>query len=66
MSQRAIEKAKLSRNPVAIEPGRYTVILEPQAVGDLVSIMGGSLGARQADEGRSAFTTPCNAHLGEK
>ena len=33
VSDRAIEKARLSRNPIAIEPGRYTVILEPQAVG---------------------------------
>lgn len=39
-SARAIEKARLSRNPVAIEPGRYTVILEPQAVGDLVQLIG--------------------------
>ena len=52
----AIEKARLSQNPVAIEPGRYTVILEPQAVGDLVQLLGGALGARGADEGRSAFT----------
>ncbi|MEO8577346.1 MAG: TldD/PmbA family protein [Gemmatimonadales bacterium] len=67
MAQRAIDKAKLSRNPVAIEPGKYTVILEPQAVGDLVSIMGGSLGARQADEGRSAFTKQGGGNkIGEK
>jgi predicted Zn-dependent protease len=32
----AIEKAKRSVNPVAIEPGRYTVILEPTAVGNLL------------------------------
>ncbi len=56
ISRRALEKARLSRNPVAIEPGRYTVILEPQAVGDLVQLVGGSLAARSADEGRSAFT----------
>jgi predicted Zn-dependent protease len=56
VSNTAIEKARLSRNPVAIEPGRYTVILEPQAVGDLVQLMGFSLQARTADEGRSAFT----------
>ena len=36
---RAVEKAELSKNPVAIEPGNYTVILEPNAVGDLVSFM---------------------------
>ncbi|MEO8580759.1 MAG: TldD/PmbA family protein [Gemmatimonadales bacterium] len=55
VSARAIEKARLSRNPVAIEPGRYTVILEPQAVGDLVQLMAFALAARSADEGRSAF-----------
>ncbi|MFN2564141.1 MAG: TldD/PmbA family protein [Gemmatimonadaceae bacterium] len=52
----AIRKARLSRNPQAIEPGRYTVILEPQAVGDLVQRMGQALNARTADEGRSAFS----------
>ncbi|HEX5830770.1 MAG TPA: DNA gyrase modulator, partial [Gemmatimonadaceae bacterium] len=51
VSRRAIEKARLSRNPVALEPGRYTVILEPQAVGDLVSLLGSTLQARLADEG---------------
>ncbi len=56
ISNTAIDKARRSRNPVAIEPGRYTVILEPQAVGDLVQLMGFSLQARTADEGRSAFT----------
>jgi predicted Zn-dependent protease len=56
VAARAIEKARLSRNPVAIEPGRYTVILEPQAVGDLVQLVGNALAARSADEGRSAFT----------
>jgi predicted Zn-dependent protease len=53
VSARAIEKAELSRNPVQIEPGNYTVILEPNAVGDLVTFMLGFFGARQADEGRS-------------
>jgi len=55
---RAIEKARASRNPVAIEPGRYTVIMEPQAVGDLVQLMLFYLDARQADEGRSPFVKP--------
>jgi len=52
---RAIEKARLSRSPVAIEPGRYTVILEPTAVGNLVQLIAGALSARAADEGRSFF-----------
>jgi len=56
VAQQAIEKARMSKNPVAIEPGRYTVILEPQAVGDLVQLLAFALGARAADEGRSAFS----------
>jgi predicted Zn-dependent protease len=35
----ALDKCLQSRNPVAIEPGRYTTILEPQAVGDLVGCL---------------------------
>jgi len=67
ISARAIEKARLSRNPVAIEPGRYTVILEPQAVGDLVQLMAFSLNARSADEGRSAFAKQGGGNkIGEK
>jgi predicted Zn-dependent protease len=54
--QHAVDKARLSRNPVAVEPGRYTVILEPQAVGDLVQLLAFALDARSADEGRSAFS----------
>ena len=38
----ALDKCLKSRNPVAVEPGRYTTILEPQAVCDFV---GGLLGA---------------------
>jgi predicted Zn-dependent protease len=36
LARRARDKCLASRNPVALEPGRYTVILEPQAVHDLV------------------------------
>ena len=66
VSRAAIEKARLSRNPVALDPGRYTVILEPQAVGDLVSLLGGALQARLADEGRSAFAKPGGNRIGER
>jgi predicted Zn-dependent protease len=56
VARRAIEKARLSRNPVAVEPGRYTVILEPQAVADLVQLIAFYADARSADEGRSPFS----------
>jgi hypothetical protein len=37
LSAIALEKCNSSRNPVAIEPGRYTLIMEPQAVHDFGS-----------------------------
>ena len=64
---RATEKALASRNPQAVEPGRYTVILEPQAAGDLVQLLAGSLDARSAAEGRSAWSKQGGGtKLGEK
>lgn len=66
-SQRATEKARASRNPIPIEPGRYTVILEPQAVGDLVSLVRFGFDARAAEEGRSPFSKRGGGtRLGEK
>ncbi|MGV3710606.1 MAG: TldD/PmbA family protein [Gemmatimonas sp.] len=58
LGARAVQKAKASMNPVAVEPGRYTVILEPTAVGNMVGLIQGSLQARAADEGRSFFSKP--------
>ena len=43
LAERALGKCVTSRNPVALEPGRYTVILEPQAVSDLVNLVVSSL-----------------------
>lgn len=39
LSSTALDKCLRSRNPVAIEPGRYVTILEPQAVCDFVGQM---------------------------
>jgi predicted Zn-dependent protease len=67
VAERATEKARLSRNPQALEPGRYTVILEPQAVGDLVQLIAFYADARQADEGRSPFVKQGGGNkIGEK
>jgi predicted Zn-dependent protease len=52
----AIDKAVRSRKPLRLEPGKYTVILEPSAVSDLVGIMLGEFDQRAADEGRSFAT----------
>jgi predicted Zn-dependent protease len=56
LGRRAADKARRSTNAVAIEPGRYTVILEPTAAANIVQLIAGSLSARQADEGRSFFS----------
>jgi predicted Zn-dependent protease len=67
LAERAIRKAELSRNPKAVEPGRWTVVLEPTAVGNMVGLMMGSLSARQADEGRSFFSKQGGGNrIGEK
>lgn len=67
LADRAIEKARRSMNPVAIEPGRYTVVLEPTAVANLVQLISGALGARNADEGRSFFSKAGGGNkIGEK
>jgi len=64
---RAAQKAVASRNPTAIEPGAYTVVLEPQAVADLIPLLGGAFNARSADEGRSPFSKKGGGtRLGEK
>ncbi len=49
----AAQKAKASVNAQAIEPGKYTVILEPTAANDLMRLLTSNLDARSADEGRS-------------
>jgi len=63
----AAEKAALSANPRRLEPGRYTVVLEPAAVGELLQFLCNSLQARTADEGRSFFSKPGGGtRVGEK
>jgi predicted Zn-dependent protease len=49
----AIQKARASQKAQALEPGKYTVILEPLAAGELVQFMVRAMDARTADEGRS-------------
>jgi predicted Zn-dependent protease len=67
VAQVAIDKAILSRNPKAIEPGKYTVILEPAAALGLLTPLIGGMDARQVDEGRSYLAKPGGgSKLGEK
>src|SRR4029077_16032930 len=50
------DKAARSRNPVAVEPGKYTVVMEPAALADVLVSLAFAADARQADEGRSFFS----------
>lgn len=66
-SRTAIDKAVMSKEAQAIEPGKYTVILEPAASIGLLGNMIGSFNARQADEGRSFMSAPDGGNkLGQK
>jgi len=49
----AMRKASESAEAKALEPGKYTVILEPAAAAGLISFMMNFFDARSADEGRS-------------
>jgi predicted Zn-dependent protease len=49
----AMRKASASADARALEPGKYTVILEPAAAAGLVGFMMNFFDARSADEGRS-------------
>lgn len=52
----AIDKAVRSAKPKIVPPGKYTVVLEPQAVGEMLAYFVEEMDARTADEGRSYFS----------
>ena len=63
----AMQKALASASARALEPGKYTVILEPTASVELLQNMIRSMDARSADEGRSFLSKKGGGtRLGEK
>jgi len=62
LAERASNKAILSRNPRALDPGPWTVILEPAAVLDLVGFLFYDFAATAVRDKRSCFT----GRLGKK
>ncbi len=63
IAQTAIRKALDARNPVAIDPGEYTVVLEPAAVSDFMMFMAyEGFGGLNYNEGRSFMS----GRMGEK
>ncbi|MBX3206321.1 MAG: TldD/PmbA family protein [Labilithrix sp.] len=55
LASTAIDKAIRSAGAKALPPGKYTVVLEPQAVFEMMAFLVGQMNQRLADEGRSFF-----------
>jgi len=67
LTEVAMQKAMASSTAQALEPGRYTVILEPTAAVELMRNMLSNMDARSADEGRSFLGKKGGGNrLGEK
>lgn len=63
-SQKAVRGAGAKKK---LDPGKYTVILEPAGVSDLVGYLGFNFGARDAEQGQSFLSRQGGGtHLGEK
>jgi predicted Zn-dependent protease len=58
LAVRVAEAANRSRDPKPIAAGRYTVVLMPDAVAELLDFLVDRMDARAAAEGRSFFATP--------
>jgi predicted Zn-dependent protease len=65
LAEQAAATALASREPKPLPAGRYTVLLMPDAVAELLDFMVGAMGARQASEGRSFFAKKGEVGQGE-
>ncbi|MCA1841111.1 MAG: metallopeptidase TldD-related protein [Actinomycetota bacterium] len=61
--QRLMQRMEWSKKPISLPAGRYSVILEPAAVGELMYYALIQMAARDADEGRTAFSRPGGGSL---
>jgi len=69
LTEVAADKALKSRKPRALEPGRYTVILEPRPAARFLSLMMGLFSARTAEGPVGSYfsgKTPGSTKVGEK
>jgi predicted Zn-dependent protease len=67
VARESIRKTLEGKNARILEPGAYTVILEPQAVADVLGSLAFGFNARNADEGRSPYSAPGGkTRLGER
>jgi len=56
VGERAAMKARASAQPIGVDPGEWTVILEPAAFGELVNFLAGHFSAQSEHEGSSFLT----------
>lgn len=67
VAKTAIDKCMRWKEPKRLDPGKYTVVLEPTATGDLLQMLGFGMQARGAEEGRSFLSKKGGGTLaGEK
>lgn len=67
LGERAASKALFPGEAADLDPGTYTVILEPAATAELVQLLVYGMAARSADEGRSFLSKPGGGtKLGER
>ncbi|RJQ31557.1 MAG: TldD/PmbA family protein [Actinobacteria bacterium] len=63
----AINKALSSQNPIEVEAGHYDVILEPQAVAEMIGILAYcGLGSQETQEGRSFMSTNIGKQIADR
>lgn len=62
IGERAAGKARASADPIAVDPGEWTVILEPAAFGELAAFLGSHFSAQSYEEGSSFLS----GRLGER
>lgn len=67
LAETAAAKCLRWKNPKRIEPGKYTVVFEPTATGDLVHLLSQGFNARATEEGRTFLSKRGGgSHLDEK
>ena len=66
VAKNACDTAKRSENPRKLEPGRYTVVLEPAATANFAESLLSAMDQRAADEGRSFFSKEGSSRVGEQ
>jgi len=54
----SVKKCLSGVNRKKLDPGKYTVIMEPAAVADLIGWLGFTFGARDAEQGQSFLSKP--------